>query len=506
MTEHLAPESTQPPAWVRALQDRPEGHRVRGLGSLGCLAYAPDGARLATGGSLGVLLWDLGDRRVLARHAREVAPVVALAFASDGRRLAALGRDGGLAICELEGGATRVIQADELAGEDGAYRLQFAADDDAVLAIGDGVGWRIEGDERRALDDDALDELDPSQSADDGLQARSPAGDVTAEGDDYAGEIKFVGADGREVAPPLGRFIYASDSGVSLGAIDERAAWGTVVGFIGDGQNSSAWAQSWDLVNDRPGPVLCDDAALFCTSTAMVPGTTLVAIPWRDAGALLVDREGGDSLELADEAATQCVVVGDGGALIAGGSCDGDLVLWRREDGVRVARVRAHREQICGVAWRGDAIATTAQDGNVRLWSARALQTDAPAQSTAIAAVGGMLYQVAFSPDGSLCAVGGSGGEACVITAADGAVLQRLGGHAREVMALAFRPGSGELVTADLAGRVRVWAPRSGALLGELEYRGGDEVGVTSVAFSADGRTLVLAQVDGTLRCWDLPA
>jgi WD40 repeat protein len=64
------------------------------LGSLHCLAFAPDGKRLASAGSAGVIwVWDLTTRRVVLTLHGHTKPIYALAFSPDGKRLASGGWD-----------------------------------------------------------------------------------------------------------------------------------------------------------------------------------------------------------------------------------------------------------------------------------------------------------------------------------------------------------------------------------------------------------------------------
>lgn len=327
----------------------------------------------------------------------------------------------------------------------------------------------------------------------------------------------------RDLGNAPGRYLAGVDAVLALAALSLDARWGLVLGFMSDGQNSGTCAQFWDLAGDRPGPALDDEIAAFTTSAALVPGTDLVAIPAHPSGVLLVDHGGGETTSLADADTFQCVDVSGDGGLVAAGSGSGDLVLWDRAEARQLACIRAHDQDICGLAWQpdGDRIATTSHDGTVRLWSARALLSAAPRAPdhhdnplrrapAATATLGTTPHRVVFSPDGSLCAVATEGGGACVIAASDGAVVSRVGGHRRELLVLAFHPNTGQLVTAGRDGQVQVWDPRTGARIAGFGYPrppSGPEAahGVTGLAFSADGRTAALSHASGVIRLWDLP-
>jgi WD40 repeat protein len=79
-------------------------------------------------------------------------------------------------------------------------------------------------------------------------------------------------------------------------------------------------------------------------------------------------------------------------------------------------------------------------------------------QLFALDKVGGHVGAVAFSPDGTLLAVGNSAGEVRLYDAANGALLATLTGHTDSVTGAAFAPDGRALLTSSIDGTVRVWA------------------------------------------------
>jgi WD40 repeat protein len=131
---------------------------------------------------------------------------------------------------------------------------------------------------------------------------------------------------------------------------------------------------------------------------------------------------------------------------------------------------------------------------------------------------------LAFSPDGRMLATGGIDRENVVTNAgvhrrvqlwevSTGRKIMTLSGHERTVTATAFAPGGHILVTADGGDNfssprpgpqtIRFWDVVTG---NELARFGGHGSDVTSLAFSPDGKELVVGLHNGTALVWKTPA
>jgi WD40 repeat protein len=119
---------------------------------------------------------------------------------------------------------------------------------------------------------------------------------------------------------------------------------------------------------------------------------------------------------------------------------------------------------------------------------------------------------VAFSPDGNRLATASWDTTAKVWDAASGRELLTLRGHSRPVSSVVFSPDGKRLATASEDDTAKVWDAVGGQEL--FTVRGHSKVvtsvafsrsgAVTSVAFSPDGKRLVIGGSDGTVQFYAL--
>lgn len=221
-----------------------------------------------------------------------------------------------------------------------------------------------------------------------------------------------------------------------------------------------------------------------------------------------------------------CVVFQPGGALLASGDIDGRVLLWRNDGltqpshqagesgAIQTALVRlqanAHRVHKLAFSPDGRLLAVCGTGRTIRLWDTA--QPHIPelieARRTAEEPDEQDGFSLAFSPDGSILA---SGGNRLIHLwdVADGPERQRacaappprlLRQHTSWVLALAFSPDGTDLASGGSDGTVCVWDVASGKLRAVLS---GHTETIYDVAFSPDGGVIFSCSYDGTVRVWD---
>jgi WD40 repeat protein len=187
------------------------------------------------------------------------------------------------------------------------------------------------------------------------------------------------------------------------------------------------------------------------------------------------------------------------GRLLAGGSTDGTVRLWEVPTGQSLQTLAGHTHQVWSVAFSPDGrlLASGSTDGTVRLWEVR----DTGQSLQTLAGHTHLVRSVAFSPDGRLLASGSFDQTVRLWEVPTGQSLQTLAGHTHWVSSVAFSPDSRLLASGSFDQTVRLWEVPTGQ---SFQTLAGHTHWVSSVAFSPDGHLLASGSMDQTVRLWNV--
>ncbi len=198
------------------------------------------------------------------------------------------------------------------------------------------------------------------------------------------------------------------------------------------------------------------------------------------------------------------------GTTLASGSTDQTVRLWDASTGQLLATLTGHTGFIGGVVFSPDGatLASAARDGSVRLWDvATGQEKSGFSFRTALDPDTNLRYWatgVAFSPDGTILAVGATDGVVYLVDATSGQQIRQLRGHTNWIVirGLAFSPDGATLYSSGLDATVRAWNVASGAELATFDTH---RLDIFSIAISPDGERLVsVSDQEGRLIVWDL--
>ena len=180
------------------------------------------------------------------------------------------------------------------------------------------------------------------------------------------------------------------------------------------------------------------------------------------------------------------------GKTIASTSDDGTVKLWSH-NGQLLKTLKGHTGGTWGVAFSpdGKTIASTSEDRTIKLWNHHGQLL-----KTLKGHTGGVLG-VTFSPDGQSLA-SSSRDQTIKLWSRDGQLLKTLEGHESDVWSTTFSPNGQLLASASRDKTIRLWN-RDGDLIRVLR---GHSRGVNGAIFSPNGEMLASTSSDKTVKIW----
>jgi WD40 repeat protein len=473
-------------------------------GVVNSVAFSPDGKTLASGALDGtIILWDVANRQPIGQpltgHPLSVSNI---AFSPDGKTLASGSWDGTVTLWDV---ASRQPIGQPLTGHSQGVTSVAFSPDGRTLASG-------------ALDGTII-LWDVSTALKPGL-----------------GEGEGTGVASRQlIDQPL--------TGHSFGV--------SSVAFSPDGKTLASSARDgaiilWDAASRQPiGQPLSGHSGV-ANSVAFSPDGKTLASGNTDGAIILWDvasRQPIGQPLTGHSGVVHSVAFSPDGKTLASGSHDRTIILWDVSTALKpglpapAAQAQVSEGEGTGVASRqpigqpltghsgvvysvafspdGKRLASGSDDQTVILWDV----TNRPPIGQPLTGHSGMVNSVAFSPDGQMLASGGCGkgnnlscvqGEIILWDVASRLPIGRpLRGHSGVVNSVAFSPDGKTLASGSADGTVILWNVSTELNTGVASRQpigqplSGRSGSVQSVAFSPDGKTLASGNTDGTLILWD---
>jgi RNA polymerase sigma factor (sigma-70 family) len=454
------------------------------------LYYTPDSRSVALPGATAsrIRLCDVATGKDV-RSLENGSEVTAVAFAPDGKTLAAVGKDRVVRVWNIASGkeVRALPEGTAEPGRDALAVLAFSPDGE-VLAAGtsdDSIGlwdtasgkplhrlkghtWMVTGlffgPDGKTLFSTSWDATVRRWDVASGKEIRGPE-------NDYDQGVLALSADGKRVATTGADgliTLWEAATGSKVRVLEGHQRGLFALAFSPDGRRlaSGGWEQAvrvWDVAGGKAE-------------------RTLACGPGHDK-----DRR------------VEALAFSPDGRLVAGCDRHREVVrLWEANTGREVRQLAQSGAAALAFAPDGKTLAAGGWDGSLELWevaTGRRLRSIQPPGGRAI------FDAIAFSPDGRLIATGHHGNSVYLWEAATGKLVREITAEQKVTWCLAFSPDGAWLATGGLDGTLRLWEVATGRRMHELR---GHDFWVLRLAFGPDGRTLATGGYDGTSLLWTL--
>lgn len=197
------------------------------------------------------------------------------------------------------------------------------------------------------------------------------------------------------------------------------------------------------------------------------------------------------------------------GNLLSSGSMDQTVRLWDVQTGQLLKTLWGHTAQVESVCFSPDGalLASCSDDQTIRLWDMSQPYLDISQSLLILRGHTGLVRSICFSPDGAFLASGGKDQNVCLWDVGTGQVLCTWRGHTGGVNSVSFSPTGHLLASGSDDQTVALWdmsKPQASNPHQPLQVLRGHTGWVFSVRFSPEGHLLASGGQDKTVRLWDV--
>lgn len=257
--------------------------------------------------------------------------------------------------------------------------------------------------------------------------------------------------------------------------------------------NEVVW---WDIANVSPMRKERLEGGVISTLKPLRDGGMVAAgssenllSVWR------VGDDGVDSTRLNRDDWVSCVALTNDGGAVGCGTVHHKVLI---NSAAKRLSKGGHLDSVTAVAWSADGkiLASGSADNTVRLWK----RADGSHLMT-IQAIRSTVTAIAFSPDNRFIAVAAVDLSIRVFSLKDGMLQKMMFGHTRPIEALAFHPNGWLFASGGRDGAVKIWNADKG--IGQLHISA-SHLAIQTLAFSRDGSHLAASGLDKHIRIWEL--